>query len=122
MRLGGEVATVYILPSLTHSLFRDGDIPSASPPPVGCVPLYDTIPADGALPILLRNSGCPRALISDVCLDAQGLLSEVADDRGRRVIRDGREARVGRDDRDARKREETIRSCRCQSSVRQRSE
>ena len=49
MRLGGEVATVYILPSLTHSLLRNGDIPSASPSPVGCILLYDTILADGAL-------------------------------------------------------------------------
>ena len=38
-----------------------------------------------------------------MCLDAQGLLSEVADDRGRRVIRDGREARDSREGRDARK-------------------
>ena len=60
--------------------------------------------------------------MSDVCLDAQGLLSEVTDDRGRRVIRDGREARESQEGRDARKREEAIQLCRCQSSVLQRSE
>ena len=57
MRLGGEVATVYILPARPTLLLRDGDIPSASPPPVGCVPLYDTIPADGALPIHSETPG-----------------------------------------------------------------
>ena len=71
----------------------------------------------GPLPIQLRESGCPRARISDVCLDAQGLLSEVADDRERRVIRDARDSRDSREGRDARKREETVRSCRCQRSV-----
>ena len=57
MRLGGEVATVYILPSLTHSLLRDGDIPSASPPPVGCVLLYDTFQLTGPLPIHSESPG-----------------------------------------------------------------
>ena len=76
MRLGGEVASVYILPGLTHSLLHDGDLPSASPSPVGCVLLYDTFQLTGPLPIysktpdvlerlyrccaLMRKVFCPR--------------------------------------------------------------
>ena len=65
MRLGGEVATVYILLDPTHFLLRDGDIPSAPPSPVGCALLYDTVRLTGPLPIRFRNSGCPRACKSD---------------------------------------------------------